>query len=530
MTSPAADATRVLVCRDPDGRTHLLPPDAPRREGCAEATIPLSLDQVRWAQALPRAPRPGAPLILEGSGRGEAFRPGSARFAEPARKPDGAPGLPLGLNLLPRLAPRPFGIEERVSVARTGDALDLVCRAGTKPAGLILDTAEARLPTGPSYSIELEAEGAPGFSIGLAIRGGTPDSVSPLGAPTTLLPAPADPLARGKFWPVILCPPDGGHIVLRAFTLAPERAASKPAARSAWAWKPALWRDAPERLLDEAIRHRLDALFVAVEIEGDTLRDEAAFARFVAQARRRGVAVTVVEGDPMMVLEAGRRAAVARLQAIVSYQSRASAEARLAGVQYDIEPYVLPAFAADPQPILRGWAATVERLAAAAGPLPLDMVLPFWLVDDAEAAALVLPAIRRAAASVTVMAYRTSPEAVQAAAEPFLTWGVAAGKPVRVALETGPVEDEVSRSYAAAERGPVLVAQTTAGALVLYLGEPLAGPDAQAFAMVRETVAPADRISFLGNNDAMASVSANLETELQSWPSFAGLAFHGLIQ
>jgi hypothetical protein len=499
----ASEDTRAVVCRDPDGRTRLLADAAPDREGCTAVVLPVALDRVRWAHALPRpAPRDGSSLIVEGSGRGEAFRPATARFEERHPQPSRPPALPLGPNLLPHLPLRPFGAEERVSATRSGDAVEIACRAGSRPAGLILDSSWARFPAGAAYQVRIEWAGDAGFSAALARPGADPEGATPLRDPVTTLAAP-DRSRPSQTWPVIVCPPGEARMVLRQVALTPDPAPPRPVARSAWAWRPALWRDTPERLLDEAAHAGLDRLFVAVEIDGGSMRDEEAFRRFVIPARQRGIAIVVVEGDPAMALPAGREAAAVRLEAVLASDHRAPPEARIAGIQYDIEPYALPAFAAEPLPLLRGFAETLDRLASVAGAMPLDVVLPFWLTKRPEAEAIVLPAVRRTAASVTVMAYRTSPEAILTAAEPVLAWGAAAGRPVNVALESGPVEDEASRVYAASDRGPVLVLPLGSGALVVLLDAAASVPGAQAFTLRRESVSPANRVSFLGSHAAM---------------------------
>jgi hypothetical protein len=222
--------------------------------------------------------------------------------------------------------------------------------------------------------------------------------------------------------------------------------------------------------------------------------------------------------------------ALARLAALAAYQKAAVPEARLDGLQYDIEPYLLPAFAAAPDSVFRGWAETLDALDAAKPPFPLDLVLPFWLADN-PAAHLVMPAIARTAERVTVMAYRTSAAEVMRAAEPLLAWGAAASRPVQVALEAGPLGDETTRVYARADSGPLWVVPQAAGeALVLLLHWPRAAEaGARAYALERESVFPASRVSFLGDRARVEVVAAQLAGGLSAWPSFGGLAFHGLI-
>ncbi|HEY8382391.1 MAG TPA: hypothetical protein VIL09_09595 [Microvirga sp.] len=524
----AAQAEPALVCRNPEGRTWIAKPgEAPGAE-CATVTLPVPREEVAWLQWLPGAALSGSPtLILSGAGRGDAFAPGSAHFAAPPARPARPPALAMGPDLLPGLELRTFGAEERATVTRREGAIVLACRAGTRPAGLILGAREARLPGGARFGLRLEAEGQ-GFSAGLTGRNGTPSTLLPIAAGRSVLRLAVDDAAAAAPWFVVVCPQSAGEFVLRTLALEPEPVAG-PTTRSAWAWRPALWRDEPDRLLAEARRHGFTRLYVSVDINGSALRDTERFAGFVTRARAEGIGITVVEGDPAMALDEGRRLAIERLRAILAYQDGAPPTGRIEGVQYDIEPYIMTGYAARPEPVLAGWAQTIEALRMQAGSLALDMVLPFWLPDDAGARQVVMPALARAATSVTAMAYRTSGPAVQAAAEPLLAWGVEAGLPVQVALEAGPLDDEVSRTYRPASTGTVLAVPAGNGTVVVQVKSPRAAPGGIAFALEREDVASASAISFLGDLPRLDGVSEELLTILKAWSSFKGLAFHGVV-
>jgi hypothetical protein len=81
-----------------------------------------------------------------------------------------------------------------------------------------------------------------------------------------------------------------------------------------------------------------------------------------------------------MVTPAGLRNAVERARAIARFERTAPADARLAQIQYDIEPYALRSWGAYPADYV-GWTEAVRALAAAAR-RPVQLVLPFWIGDD----------------------------------------------------------------------------------------------------------------------------------------------------
>jgi len=256
-----------------------------------------------------------------------------------------------------------------------------------------------------------------------------------------------------------------------------------------------------------------------------------ALARFVETARGAGVEIVVVEGDPGMALEEGRRIALNRQAAILAYERGAEPTQRLAGLQYDIEPYLLPDYAGDPAAVQLGWAETIKALHRAGPGLTLDIVLPFWLADDENAVATVLSAVARAAGRITVMAYRTDGAAIQAAAEPLLAWSDREGVPVHVALEAGPLEDEVARFYSRAPKGELWVApQAGGGMLALQLDEPRADPRALVYGLSYEIATPAHRVSFLGDEKRLMREADAVAAAFQAWPSFGGIAYHGAIE
>jgi hypothetical protein len=109
----------------------------------------------------------------------------------------------------------------------------------------------------------------------------------------------------------------------------------------AWVWSTSRWRDHSDALLASAKLLGLGRLFISVEIGPTGVLDDGKLADFVQHARVEGIAILAVEGDPEMVNGAGHLAAIERARSLAAYQSAAPASARLFGVQYDIEPYLL---------------------------------------------------------------------------------------------------------------------------------------------------------------------------------------------
>lgn len=297
-----------------------------------------------------------------------------------------------------------------------------------------------------------------------------------------------------------------------------------PTGTAAWAWDAEAWIAHPDRLIDDAKRRGLDRLFITLPITAGAVRDPGLLRLFLRRAHAAGIEVDAVEGDPGMIDGDGLAAAVARARAIAAFQAAAPPGERLAGVQYDIEPYVRPGWR-DREDSYLAWADSIRTLASTLG-TTVDLVAPFWLAGTDRGRAMLdraAPAVRM----VTAMAYRTNPAAIQRIAEPMLAWGTRQGKPVRIALEAGRLEDETETRFVQAARGT----------LALFPGDPPrvtlldhadALPGATMFAVAGKTHIRAAALSYQGDEAAMLRDAARLRPIFGAWPGFAGFAFHGV--
>jgi hypothetical protein len=510
----------------PDGDT------APPCPATATLRLPVDADDVVWARLLDPVAEAAAGYVLsetpEQSGR-------IARAAEPlpTTPSPAAPEMAVPGDDLARIGPfRPFGVEGRVAVTPTAEGLRIACAPGTLPAGALL--GPVAVPRIAGLSIALDAATDAHWAVGLG------DPARPDAGPVALATVGPGagrqalrPDAPGTVREIVfVCPGGAGDMLIRGAVVTAATGPTAPYARSAWSWDPARWRDAPEALLAEAARRNLDTLFVAVEVVDGAVADAARLTAFVTAAGARAIAVWAVEGDPAAVTQAGLPPFVARTRAIARHQRSAPPAGRLAGLQYDIEPYILDPAALDaPWPVAYGDA--LRTLLAETGDLPIDLVVPFWMTSlpDAMAAAIDPSASRIAA--LTVMAYRSDPAAVARIAAPLLDWGVARSVPVRVALEALPLPDERRTTFrpTGAGTGAGRLWRVPIGgrhALILLRG-PATPPVGTAFEGVATTVVPGARISFQGDAARLDAILPGLGDALSRWGSFAGFALHGIL-
>lgn len=145
---------------------------------------------------------------------------------------------------------------------------------------------------------------------------------------------------------------------------------------------------------------------------------------FVKRARAEGLSVWAVDGDPAMVLPAEHSAAATRARAYAVFNRQVPSTARLQGVQFDVEPYLVKGQNWSDADMDGHYLALVRALhqslqddVGSQGPaLALDMVVPFWWSGRSALLANIAPLLN----GLVVMDYRTNPENIYRFAVPFL--------------------------------------------------------------------------------------------------------------
>jgi hypothetical protein len=301
--------------------------------------------------------------------------------------------------------------------------------------------------------------------------------------------------------------------------------ASLPKLPAAWVWEPRRWLDDPAELVAAASDTGVGAFYITVPIEAGAVQAPESLAAFIARCRAAGIEVYAVEGDPGMITGTGLDLAVTRAHALAHYRS-SHPQAALDGVQYDIEPYLLPSFGAAPKPGWQRWSAALRALADALGE-PVDAVIPFW-IEDSPGGEAALAEARPALRSVTIMAYRTKPEQIMAAAAPALLFAERAGLPATVALEAGPIAQDRRRIYRPADTGDLHLAALGDISAALLLDKPRPAAGTRAFRQSHFILSDPGNVSFLGRMPELRAAAAELSQTLSAYPAAQRIAFHGL--
>jgi len=450
--------------------------------------------------------------------------------------PRATPGLarpapmPLHANLLAGMRVRTFGVEERVQATLADGRLRVTCRPGQRAAGAILTgpwfmtRANVRLAT--TYT----AQGAPfTWQVADEARRARDDAfdLGPLlaadKAARLALPPRLDRANWRQF--VLLCPAAQATIDIASLALEPS-AVPQPAPRATWVWRPGDWIDGGPALLDWAKDQDIRALFVTVPLkDGSAVRAPDLLADFVRAAHGRGIDVFSVDGDPHMVLAGEVPAAARRVQAYAAYNASQPPEARLRGVQFDVEPYLLPDNVLPPDRRDAAYVDMARALKAAAGPgLRLEFVVPFWWGRNQS----LLDALAPHADALAVMDYRTDRGQIVDFAIPFLDWAASHGRQVRIALEAGSIAPEVQRRYVKATTGDLQAVDINGRRVLVLLRQPLEAAGAALYRLQSTRTIDGSATTFHNDKSVLMGLLPGLETEFGAWDGFGGIAIHEL--
>ncbi|OWW20999.1 hypothetical protein [Noviherbaspirillum denitrificans] len=469
----------------------------------------------------------GERLLLQGPEREGRFTIGSVTATGKERVSERPQPMPLRENLLASMNVRAFGIEERVRLRMEAGRLHLSCRAGTRPAGVTL-SGPWTLPLA-RLSLHLAGTASARFDIAAtdAMRAAKETSV-PLGhtGPGRMaaeLSLPRDDFDRANWRSFsIACPSSAAELTLDELSLNPQPAV--PASRSMWVWDAREWMERPQAVLARAQERNVKTLFVSVPVSGEKVTEPHRLAAFIRSARTVGIAVWSVDGDPRMVLPAEHAKTVARALAYAAYTDGAEPDARLAGMQFDIEHYLLPGYAPSAAALDKHYLSLARALKRAAAGMPLEFVVPFWWAEKAE----LLKGLAASASGLNVMDYRTDPAQIRRFAAPFLDWGTVHRKSVRIALEAGPVEPELQRRYVRAAEGELWLVSVGQTPVLVLLKEAARNSHGPAFRMESASVFDGSATSFHRDPGRLLELLPSLEADFAAWPSFGGVSLHEL--
>lgn len=221
------------------------------------------------------------------------------------------------------------------------------------------------------------------------------------------------------------------QVVLEQMDLAQDRSGFAQSGRSGlWVWR---YRDAiedPGAILSTCRHHSLSRVMIQMPASEDGLEIWRACVRLLVTLRESGIEVVALDGYPEAIYDPQQLAGkVRRLFGLVEPHL-------LAGVQLDIEPYLLPGFLDDEAGPIQ-YLNAIDLIKEMIGQRThLSVVTPFWLTTVAVRGRPLAFAVMDRVDEVVVMSYRADPDEVKSPSGDTLRDGDLIGIPVWLAVET----------------------------------------------------------------------------------------------
>lgn len=432
----------------------------------------------------------------------------------------------LGDNLLPTMTERAYGVEERVQVSRIAGGLLVQCAAGRRAAGLVLRSLWY-LPKA-ELLLRVKGQGRGTFAVNLtdtnsrkiddvAVKLGAFNA----GAHEGVFPLPSEGPNRREWDSLTLeCPLHQAEFVLDSVIF--EARMYPVPSRSTWVWDARQWQETPLKVFMHAVQHGIGLVYITVPVRNGVVHQRERLASFARQASQRGIKVWAVDGDPRMVLPGEHAAAVDRVRAYLRYNAEVDAEAAIQGVQFDVEPYLLPEYKTAPAVWDQQYLALAKAVHKAVQDLPLEWAVPFWWSDKPE----LLQALAPFSSGLNVMNYQTDVQKIYRSAVPFLDWAVTHDKQVKIALEAGPVSPQRTSHYKRTIKGRLWLVSIADFSIMIFLDAPHSNPYGHAFELTGVEIDDGQTVSFNGREDQLRKLIPELESRFSAWHGFAGIALH----
>jgi len=459
------------------------------------------------------------------------------QFQKKTKKPSLLQIVPINVNALRDFEYRYFGVEERVSIQKKLNSLNIQCAPGEKPAGALLKIDNTKLPDFPLLKVLLKYRADAGMKLGISDQArfdkGDPIILGDLDAKMKLIgqhfSVPAKISRDTQLHLSIVCPKQSSTLLIEDLRFQTAKKLQAVQGRGMWFWRPALWQQKSVELLKQAQKYKANRVFISIELDEESkeIIQKNQLVAFIGQAAENNIDVWVVEGDPRVVLPVDRARFVNRSQIFADFNMSQLDDLKLAGIQYDIEPYLVSGYALEVESWAQAYVDTISQLHEVAN-MPLEIVIPFWWNKQMLKNKSLLDHLVPYVESINIMNYRTSADLLERFAQPLLAWGERNKRRVSIALEVGPLAVEKQWRFNKASSGELWQIQVAEHDVLIYLDQAMFNPDLKVFKRVASRELSVDAVTFKAKYLELMHLLPNLEQSWENWSSFSGISLHGL--
>ena len=317
--------------------------------------------------------------------------------------------------------------------------------------------------------------------------------------------------------------PQQGDIVLRLdeLSVATGQAAPQPHRRIGfWVWDYRKATTQGSSFLDVCRSLQCSRLAVQMPSLDDPEEIWFRYGDLLQSAQRQDIEAFALDGYPEAILDA--RPLLKKVNRL-----REVMHGRLpAGVQLDIEPYLLDGFLNDPQGYEKYLEAHAQVKRVLAGQARLSIVMPFWLTSQTVHNRAVAFAAMDLADEVAIMSYRTDLSELRDLVEDQLRYADLIGLPVWLALETQPLPMEEHVRLEHVTRLDLATAYLDRNGKRLVFAPPPGGDERDWFRIAQRTAVRPERLTFSGRSRReVDAIIHGLDRTLPN-RSFSGVLIH----
>ena len=296
-----------------------------------------------------------------------------------------------------------------------------------------------------------------------------------------------------------------------------------------WNWETRTWDTSPEQFIIKIKSKGINQIYLQLAIENETIKFKEQLNQLLDIAYENQIKIIAVEGSPYMVIDSGLKNAIRRNKIIKQFCSMREDKPCLAGIQYDIEPYVLKEYNQDANHFWQLWNNAIEMLSQSWGD-KIEVVIPFWLLNKDIDERIVKNIQSSYISKYIIMAYRTNYPDIYNISKDWLTWGVQNEKKIIIALENSLLFEEVQSFYI-----PIITnneiekfASNDSNVILRQKDNPSGDNDVYTDSSHLSARIGNNEISFMGDEEKLFETVRLLENDLAQWRSFDGIALHGL--
>ncbi|MBI2059192.1 MAG: hypothetical protein HYT87_05410 [Nitrospirae bacterium] len=289
---------------------------------------------------------------------------------------------------------------------------------------------------------------------------------------------------------------------------------SLPLRTGLWLWE---YKDAlqdPRRTIETCLSLQCTRLSIQIPDLAEGEEVWKAYGELLSAAQKQGIESLALDGYPEAVLNPDPL--VGRVEKALSLPGNAAA-----GIQLDIEPYLLPQFAADPEIGDRKYVELISRLAALVGERSsLSVVMPFWFNQRRVEGRPVGFSVMNIVDDVAVMSYRTDRGELFDISGDWIRYSRLTGVPVWLAIETRPLALE-EHIVLVREADPLLAQARVEAQTSRLIFAPPAADGIPSFRIRERYLVRPERLSFAGRSKKRVS---EFISEIGSSPAASGLS------